>query len=167
MRIGIVSDTHLSDRREIRLPGELLKGLSGVDLILHAGDWVSPRVAEELEKLAPVEGIAGNNDGTDIINRFGYKKIVEAAGIRIGLIHGDGYGKTTERRAFDAFEGQDVQAIVFGHSHVPYLEHKAGILLFNPGSPTDKRRQPLYSYGIMDIGEGGITAEHYYYASRD
>lgn len=167
MKIGVVSDTHLSDRREIRLPRELLAGLTGVDLILHAGDWVSPLVVEELAKLAPVEGIAGNNDGLDIVNRFGYKKIVEAAGIRIGLIHGDGYGKTTERRAFDAFEGQDVQAIVFGHSHIPYLEQKAGILLFNPGSPTDKRRQPLYSYGVMDILEGGITAVHQYYASRD
>ncbi|RAV05695.1 metallophosphoesterase family protein [Paenibacillus sp. YN15] len=167
MKIGVVSDTHLSDRREIRLPQELLGGLSGVELILHAGDWISPRVAEELEKLAPVEGIAGNNDGMDIVSRFGYKKIVEAAGVRIGLIHGDGYGKTTERRAFDAFEGQDVQAIVFGHSHIPYLERKAGILLFNPGSPTDKRRQLLYSYGIMEIREGEITAVHHYYASWD
>ncbi|MDF2936825.1 MAG: phosphodiesterase family protein [Paenibacillaceae bacterium] len=167
MKIGVVSDTHLSDRREIRLPQELLRGLSGVQLILHAGDWISPRVAEELERLAPVEGIAGNNDGPDIINRFGYKRIVEAEGVRIGLIHGDGYGKTTERRAFDAFEGQDVNAVVFGHSHVPYLERKEGILLFNPGSATDKRRQPLYSYGIMEVDEGDVTAVHHYYASRD
>lgn len=167
LKIGVVSDTHLSDRREIRLPAELMKGLSGVELILHAGDWISLRVAEELEKVAPVEGIAGNNDGPDIVNRFGYKKIVSANGVRMGLIHGDGYGKTTERRAFDAFEGQDIQVIVFGHSHVPYMEKKSGILLFNPGSPTDKRRQPLYSYGIIDVQEGGVTAEHFYFASRD
>ncbi|MNC15246.1 phosphodiesterase [compost metagenome] len=167
MKIGVVSDTHLSDRREIRLPRELLNGLAGVELILHAGDWLSPRVAEELERLAPVEGVAGNNDGLDIVNRFGYKRIVEATSVRIGLIHGDGYGKTTERRAFDAFEGQDVQAIVFGHSHTLYLERKAGILLFNPGSPTDKRRQPLYSYGIMEIHGGVISAVHHFYASRD
>lgn len=167
MKIGVVSDTHLSDRRSVRLPEALVQGLSGVELIVHAGDWISPRVVEELEQIAPVEGVAGNNDGLDIIDRFGYKRIVEAASVRIGLIHGDGLAKTTERRAFDAFEGENVHAIVFGHSHTPYLEWKSGILLFNPGSPTDKRRQPLYSYGILEIQEERITAAHHYFSSRD
>lgn len=167
MKIGVVSDTHLTDSRGARLPEELVLGLAGVDLILHAGDWTSPRVIGELERIAPVDGVAGNNDGPDIVNRFGYKKLVEAAGVRIGVIHGDGYAKTTERRAFDAFEGENVQMIIFGHSHIPHLEMKSGILMFNPGSPTDKRRQPLYSYGILEIREGQLSAVHRYYSSRD
>ncbi|MBD0383086.1 metallophosphoesterase family protein [Paenibacillus sedimenti] len=164
MRIGIISDTHLSDRVE-KLPDVLVQGLQGVELILHAGDWVSPRVIELVEQIAPCEGVAGNNDGPDIIDRFGHKKLLTLGEYRIGLIHGDGYRKTTEERAREAFQAQQPDIVIFGHSHIPFQQTIDGVLMFNPGSPTDKRRQPRYSYGIIELGEK-IRAEHFFYDSK-
>lgn len=166
MRIGIISDTHMSGKNAY-LPKALRDGLQGVDLILHAGDWVSPLVAELLEKIAPVDGVAGNNDGPDMIERFGWQKLIRAEEIVIGIVHGDGYGKTTEQRAYESFAGEPADVIVFGHSHVPYLERREGVWLFNPGSPTDKRRQPRYSYGILEITDGNrIDAKLHFYDNK-
>lgn len=164
MRIGVISDTHLSERA-VKLPDALVKGLGGVDLILHAGDWVSPEIIALVEKIAPCEGIAGNNDGPEIIELFGRKKLLELEGFRIGLIHGDGYRKTTEERSREAFHAERPDVVIFGHSHSPYLQRTDGMLMFNPGSPTDKRRQPQYSYGIMELQEK-IKAWHVYYDSK-
>ncbi len=161
MKLGIVSDTHMP-RMAKTLPKALVDGFQDVDLILHAGDWQSLWVYEELKLLAPVEGVAGNTDGWDIVEQFGQKKIVELRGFKIGLIHGDGFGQTTEMRAYEAFQGDGVDAIVFGHSHVPLKVEHGGVLLFNPGSPTDKRRQPQYSFGRMTLGET-IEAEHVFF----
>lgn len=165
MRIGVLSDTHMSTA-SARLPKALEKGLTGVDLILHAGDWVSPAVAELLERIAPVEGIAGNNDGEEIVRRFGRRKIVRAGELSIGMVHGDGWGKTTEQRAYEAFANERVNAVVFGHSHIPHMEWKNGMLLFNPGSPWDKRRQPRYSFGILKTEGNRIEAEHVFFDDR-
>ncbi|MFD3270469.1 metallophosphoesterase family protein [Paenibacillus dendritiformis] len=167
MRIGIVSDTHMPHRGQ-KLPRALVKGLRGVDLILHAGDWTSPSVIPMFESLAPVNSVAGNNDGADIVKRFGRRKIIEAGGIRIGLVHGDGAGRSTKDIAFHTFRNHGVDIIVFGHSHIPYMEEREGILLFNPGSPTDKRLQPKYSYGLLDIGEDlSLRLRHVYYRSKE
>lgn len=165
MRVGIVSDTHLYGKRT-GLPGALIEGLQGVELILHAGDWISVEIVEAMEKIAPVESVAGNNDGLDIIERFGRQKMLELTGYRIGLIHGDGYRGTTEQRAFQAFSQDKPDAVIFGHSHIPYMEKREGILLFNPGSPTDKRRQPRYSFGIMELGST-MEAWHVYFDSKE
>ncbi|CEH29349.1 phosphodiesterase [Aneurinibacillus migulanus] len=164
MRIGVVSDTHMPSRAK-RLPEALVRGLQGVELILHAGDFTSPEVIVELETIAPIEGVAGNNDGEEIVSRFGRKKVLTYKGFRIGLVHGDGKSKTTERRAQDAFTEDEVDIIVFGHSHTPLMREVEGVLLFNPGSPTDKRRQPQFSYGILELGTE-IKAEHYFYDSK-
>ncbi|WP_028548253.1 metallophosphoesterase family protein [Paenibacillus sp. UNC451MF] len=161
MRIGVVSDTHMFGRAK-QLPPTLLEGLKGVDLILHAGDWVDPRVVELFEQIAPTDGVAGNNDGLDIIERFGRQKVLNLSGYRIGLVHGDGGRKSTLDRSVDAFRDMSVDVIVFGHSHVPYRGMHNGTLLFNPGSPTDKRRQPQYSYGIMELGSTLEAALYYY-----
>ncbi|MEW9698745.1 metallophosphoesterase family protein [Paenibacillus sp. SI8] len=164
MRIGIISDTHLSGHAQ-KLPDALVEGLSGVELILHAGDWVSPHVIELVEAIAPCEGVAGNNDGSEIIDRFGVKKLLNIAGFRIGLIHGDGYRKTTEERAREAFLSERPDIVIFGHSHIPYQQTIDGMFMFNPGSPTDKRRQPRFSYGIMELGET-IQAQHFFYDNK-
>jgi putative phosphoesterase len=161
MRIGVVADTHVPKRAK-KLPSALLEGFEGVDLILHAGDWVSLDVAKELEQLAPVDGIAGNNDGDDIRRRFGESKILQLEGYRIGLVHGDGKKGTTAKRAWDSFRTDHVNVIIFGHSHIPFSQNHHGVLLFNPGSPTDKRRQPRYSFGIIELGNT-INARHYYF----
>jgi putative phosphoesterase len=164
-RIGVVSDTHMFSRGA-KLPAALTQGLAGVDLLLHAGDFTDPAVAVLLESLAPLEAVAGNNDGVSIIERFGFRKIVEAGGRRIGLVHGhEGPGRSTEWKALQAFRDETVDIVVFGHSHIPYSNTVDGILLFNPGSPTDKRWEPRYSYGIIELGER-IEAAHFYYDNK-
>jgi hypothetical protein len=164
MKIGVVSDTHMPAKAK-KLPDLLVQGLQGVDYILHAGDWVSLDVADLLGRIAPVDGIAGNNDGEKIRTKFGRKKIITLGGRHIGLVHGDGTKKTTEERAWEAFHKDDVDLIIFGHSHIPVQMIRKGVLMFNPGSPTDKRRQPLYSYGIIELGPK-IHAKHYFYENK-
>ncbi|MNI25166.1 hypothetical protein D3C73_788050 [compost metagenome] len=165
MRIGVISDTHLS-ARVTGLPKALLNGLHGVDFIIHAGDWVSLEIVKLVEQLAPLEAVAGNNDGAEISDRFGRKKLIELGGYKIGIIHGDGMRKTTEERAREAFSEERPDIVIFGHSHIPYMQHTEGMLMFNPGSPTDKRRQPQYSYGIIELTDQ-IRARHFYYNSKD
>lgn len=164
MKIGIVSDTHMPSRAK-QLPKALVNGLKGVDLILHAGDYMELSVVKALEEIAPVEGVVGNNDGAQIRERFPMKQILTLNGYRVGLVHGDGMRKTTEQRAFETFADDGVDVIIFGHSHVPFSQTHQGILLFNPGSPTDKRRQTQYSFGILDFS-AGIKAEHVFYDDK-
>ncbi|MHA6531090.1 metallophosphoesterase family protein [Paenibacillus sp. BAC0078] len=168
MKVGVVSDTHLSSSAK-GLPSVLIEEFSKVDMILHLGDWVSMEIYDLLAELAPVEGIAGNNDGAEIIRRLGERKIITLGGVRIGMIHGHApYSrKGTDGNALLAFEGEDVDCILFGHSHQPLLRKENGILLFNPGSPTDKRREKQYSFGLMDIEEGKVSARHVFYDLRD
>lgn len=164
MKVGIISDTHMPSRGKV-IPRALIQGLKDVDLILHLGDWTETDVIREFEQLAPLDSVAGNNDGGEIIERFGQKKILTLAGYRIGMVHGDGIRKTTEARAWEAFEAEKPDVILFGHSHVPFLMKHEGVVLFNPGSPTDKRRQPRFSYGILTLAET-IKAEHFYYDDK-
>ncbi|GGF82169.1 phosphoesterase [Paenibacillus albidus] len=168
MRIGVVADTHMS-RTAKSLPKALVEEFRQVDQILHLGDWVALEVYEMLAALAPVEGIAGNNDGAEIISRFGERKIITLEGMRIGMIHGHApYSrKGTDGNALLAFEGESVDIILFGHSHQPLLRKEKGILLFNPGSPTDKRREKQYSFGLLDIADGEVNARHILYDSKE
>jgi putative phosphoesterase len=166
LRIGIVSDTHLRSG-DVTLPAPLVRGLEGVDRIIHAGDWTHPDVIPLFERIAPVDSVAGNNDGPDIVRRFGRIALLELGGRRIGLIHGDGPYASTEERAWRAFQHNDVDIIVFGHSHVPYMEERQGVVLFNPGSPTDKRFQKRYSYGILEIRDGTFRLEHRFFDKKD
>ncbi|WP_434512623.1 metallophosphoesterase family protein [Desulfitobacterium sp. AusDCA] len=161
MLIGIISDTHL--RCGQTLPAKAWEELSKVDLILHAGDITNQNLLDDLSSLAKVEAVQGNCDGWEL-NGLPEKKILECEGKRIGLTHGAyGKGKNTPERAFLAFEKGTVDAIVFGHSHSPFLEWREGILLFNPGSATDKRRELKYSMGLLKIESSKITAEHIFF----
>lgn len=164
MRIGVVSDTHMP-RMAKALPPPLVDAFRRADRILHAGDWTDLRVLGALEKLAPVEGVAGNNDGPEIVKRFGLRKVIRIGGVAIGLVHGHGAGSrvATEERAIREFRDQEVDCVVYGHTHVPVLKETNGLLVFNPGSPTDKRRQPKYSFGMLEIAGGKITAKHIFY----
>jgi putative phosphoesterase len=164
-RIGVVSDTHMFSRGK-KLPDALVEGLAGVDLLLHAGDFTDPEVVPLLESIAPLEAVAGNNDGVAIVQRFGFRKIVKAGGRRIGLVHGhEGPGRSTEWKALHAFREEAVDIVVFGHSHIPYYERIDGLLLFNPGSPTDKRWETRYSYGLIEIGKR-IEASHFFFENK-
>jgi len=150
MRIGIISDTHIPSRAR-ELPEFVVPAFSGVDLILHAGDINDYSVLRALNAIAPTEAVAGNTDPPGLVESLGMDRILTVAGYRIGLTHGHlGQGRTTPDRAFNIFRGK-ADVIVFGHSHQPLQAEKNGVLLLNPGSPTDKRRQPKFSLAILSL----------------
>lgn len=164
-RIGLLSDTHLP-RRGRALPAALTAGLAGVDALLHLGDLTDPGVVALGEAIAPFDAVAGNNDGALLRARFGRAKIVTHAGVRIGMVHGDGWGGTTLQRALAAFDHATVDVIAFGHSHTPYCERHGAIWVINPGSPTDKRFSPRYSYAILEVAEGLVTPRLVHFDDR-
>jgi len=154
MKIVVTSDTHIKENSKTRkLPDELLDACRSADLIIHAGDWQSPAVYNELSRYAEVKGVYGNVDGNDMKQLVCEKEIIEANGHRIGIVHGHGEKKTTEKRAIEAFEQDEVDMIVFGHSHIPMIRYVGRTLLINPGSPTDKRKMPHFSFVILEINE--------------
>ena len=163
--IAVISDTHMP-RMAKRLPEELVKGLSGSDLIIHAGDWADESVYEELLNYAPVTGVSGNADAADITERFGPVERLSVGGCSIGVVHGHGRKGTTESRALAAFDGENPDCIIYGHSHIPVMKYAGSTLIFNPGSPTDKRRQPRYSYGLLKIEQGVLSARHVFFDSK-
>lgn len=165
MRVGLVSDTHLPRFGRV-LPGPLVRALESerVERILHAGDWTAPFVVELLEAIAPVHGVAGNNDPPELVARLGTVRVVELDGVLIGLTHGhlgSAALTTPERAAASLAHLPGLAAICFGHSHIPLVRAAldGGPLLVNPGSPTDKRRQPRYSWALLEVGRGAVTAE--------
>ena len=157
----MLSDTHLTAPNAV-LPTRVLEALRGVDLILHAGDCCRGEVLVALEQVAPVHAVHGNVDFPDLCRRLPDRLIVECEGLRIGLTHGHmGTAATTPERARKTFSDQhDLAAIVFGHSHQPWLEHHEGLLLFNPGSATRPREQPHPSLGFLTILDGRLEATH-------
>ncbi|GAB3043884.1 metallophosphoesterase family protein [Virgibacillus ainsalahensis] len=152
MRIIIMADTHMPYKAK-ELPTRLIQELKTADMIIHAGDWNSMDVYNALAKYGPVKGVYGNVDGAGITKNFSSKELVTINGFRIGIVHGHGEKKTTETRAFEAFADEKVDVIIFGHSHIPLLRYFKKVLLLNPGSPTDKRTQPYYSFAILEIDE--------------
>ncbi|KGP81894.1 MULTISPECIES: metallophosphoesterase family protein [unclassified Paenibacillus] len=165
MNIIVISDTHLP-RKARTLPEPLLEALANADLILHAGDWSDWDVYKLLSTYAPVEGVAGNTDPPEIGQKLGFSRIVEADGLRLGLVHGHLGAKSTEQNAIHTFAGQQVDAVTFGHSHIPVMHTVNDVLIFNPGSPTDRRRQPQYSFGILTTELGKLQAEHVFFDKK-
>jgi putative phosphoesterase len=165
---GVVSDTHLP-RFGTALPAALVRGLvkAQVRAIFHCGDLTQRIAIELLERIAPVVAVAGNNDTKELREELGERVLVQAGDVRIGITHGHrSPGRMTIDRAFRAFAGERVDAVFYGHSHLPFRTRRDGVLLFNPGSPTDKRINPAYSYGIVSIEGKRIRAIHRWYLSR-
>jgi len=150
MIIGVLSDTHMP-RRGLNLPRNLMAGLEKVDLIIHAGDITELWVLDQLSGLAPVIAVAGNVDPPKVAETLGYKKTLKILGNTIGVFHGHGSGGSTLGRAYDTFTSAN--CIIFGHSHIPFCQKHLGTLMFNPGSPTDKRKHAMYSYGLLFVKE--------------
>ena len=168
--IGLVSDTHLP-RFGRALPRALEDGLraANVSQIFHLGDLTDEIAVPLLEAIAPLDAVAGNNDPESIRRRFGRRKVVDIAGVRIGLVHGDtGHARSTHENAIAAFADDTVDVVLYGHSHRPLVERRGSLLVANPGSPTDKRFMPLYSYGVLTIDDGcRAHVDLTYYRSRE
>ena len=156
----MVSDTHLP-RFGRALPAALVQGVSAprVDVILLLGDLTDLLAVELLEAVAPVRAVAGNNDGPEVHRRYPEHDVVEIGGVRVGITHGHaGRGRSTQERALATFPATDVDAVLFGHSHIPVCRRLPdGRLVLNPGSPTDRRRQPQFSFGLLEISDGRIA----------
>ncbi len=165
--IGVVSDTHFPRFGRV-LPRALERGLrdAKVERILHLGDMTDLLAVPLFEAIAPFDAVAGNNDGEAIRARFGRRKVVRVEDVRIGLVHGDGKRGTTMGRALTAFADEPVEVILFGHSHRPLVKRENDTLVANPGSPTDKRMNPRYSYAILTVDGAQADIRLRYYLSR-
>jgi uncharacterized protein len=157
MRLGIVSDTHLPRSRRA-LPADCLERLAASDAILHAGDFIEASVLEELQALGPpVHAIRGNVDSSELQARLPLVRTVEAGGARIAMIHDSGPSSGRLDRMRRRFPEAD--AVVFGHSHMPLHEEREGFQIFNPGSPTERRRAPHHTMGIATVSDGRVAFE--------
>jgi putative phosphoesterase len=156
MRVVVLSDTH-APRFWKRCPPAVADHLDGADLILHAGDVCVPSVLDELAAFAPVRVVRGNNDG-DEVGAWGAPDTLEVvlAGVRVGMVHDAGPRPGRLARMRRRFPGCDL--VVFGHSHIPLDESDGGVRILNPGSPTDKRRQPHGTIAELIIRDGRLEA---------
>jgi putative phosphoesterase len=157
VRLAIISDTHLP-RHGRALPPTCVEQLTQADAILHAGDLMEASVLAELEALGPpVHAVRGNVDAADLQARLPATRIVQAAGARIEMIHDAGPADGRLERMRRRFPQAD--AVVFGHSHIPLHQEARGFAIFNPGSPTERRRSPHHTMGIATVENGQITFE--------
>ncbi len=155
--IALISDTHLP-RGSRRIPDECLERLGGANLIVHAGDLNDVAVLGDLEALGELHAVAGNVDTTEVRALLPERRVVEAGGARIGVVHDAGPGRGRLKRLRAWFP--DADAVVFGHSHIPLYERAPdGFAIFNPGSPTERRRQPRHTMGLARVQRGLIDFE--------
>ncbi|GAA1680194.1 YfcE family phosphodiesterase [Nonomuraea maheshkhaliensis] len=152
MKVVALSDTH-APRRWRECPPRVAGHLRGADAILHAGDVCVPSVLEELAAYAPVHVVKGNNDGPDVVAPETLELTLD--GLRVGMIHDSGAAQGRLARMRRRFPDADL--VVFGHSHIPLDESGEGLRIFNPGSPTDRRRQPHGTIGLLTV-ERGVLA---------
>ena len=155
MKVVVLADTHLRRGGRRRLPDEVYGHLADAEAILHAGDIMVSDLVHELEGFAPTYAVLGNNDHGDLPAMLPETRVEELGGVRVGMIHDSGQRAGRERRMRWRFP--DCPLVVYGHSHIPYDgEGIDGQRLFNPGSPTEKRRQPYHTYGILELDSGEI-----------
>jgi len=155
--IAIVADTHLP-RGSRRIPDECWERMAAADLIMHAGDFTAPEVLADIEALGPpVAAVHGNIDPPELRERLPEARLVEASGARVALVHDAGPARGRLERMRLRF--LDAEAVVFGHSHIPLHESRDGFQIFNPGSPTDRRRQPRHTMGMARITDGRVEFE--------
>ena len=136
--IGLISDTHIPTRYK-QLPKSVLSTFEEVDLILHAGDLVSLSVADTLKTIAPLKAVHGNMCKWQVKNTFPEKLMIEVENLKIGLTHGSGGPSGYTNRLLQKFIDEKPDIIVSGHTHQPKAELVNGIMMLNPGSPTDSR----------------------------
>ena len=154
MKIVALSDTH-APRRWRSCPPRVAAHLRGADLILHAGDVCTAGVLDELSAFAPVRAVLGNNDGPDVAAWGAPESVqLDLDGLQVAMIHDSGQTAGRIARLRRRFPGAGL--VVFGHSHIPLDQSAGGLRIFNPGSPTDRRRQPHGTIGLLTISAGRL-----------
>lgn len=161
MRLLLIADTHVPKRARV-LPAEVLDAVDAADVVFHAGDWVDTDTLDLLDSRARrLVAVYGNNDGPVLRERLPLVARVELEGCRFAVVHETGPAQGRERRCAAQFPDTDV--LVFGHSHIPWdSSAPGGLRLLNPGSPTDRRRQPYATYmtAVVEDGRLGDVAVH-------
>jgi uncharacterized protein len=158
MLIAIVSDTHLP-RGARRLPADCVERIAAAELLVHAGDIATSAVLDELRAIGPpVAAVHGNVDSEELCRRLPRARLIEAAKARLAVVHDAGPARGRLERLRRRFP--DADAVIFGHSHVPLRERADdGFQIFNPGSPTDRRRQPRHTMGLARVDGGAVAFE--------
>jgi uncharacterized protein len=157
VRVVVLTDTHVPKRAR-DLPAPLWEAIDDADAVIHAGDWVDARLLDALQaRSRMLLACYGNNDGPDLRSRLPEIAYAEWAGVRVGVVHETGAAKGRAARMDRRFP--DLDLLVFGHSHIPWDEvSPAGLRLLNPGSATDRRRQPDATYMTVELDEGRVRA---------
>jgi len=154
MKIGVVSDTH---SREV--PKQLFDDFKCVDFIIHAGDFCTEKDYNLFGDLKEVKAVRGNMDDKQLSKRLADKELFQVEGCTIGLFHGEGPARRVLDYVKERFKEDKVDAVVYGHSHIPFNEVIDGVLYFNPGSPNDDICAPYCSYGMLEIKDGSIEGK--------
>ncbi len=154
-RLLLVADTHVPKRAR-QLPAPVWDAVEQADVVFHAGDWVVPELLDEFEQRSrQLVAVYGNNDGEELRSRLPEVARVTIEGVRFAMIHETGAATGREKRADANFPETDV--LVFGHSHIPWdTTSPGGLRLLNPGSPTDRRRQPVCTYMTVAVDAGQV-----------
>jgi uncharacterized protein len=155
VRVVVLADTH-APRHWKACPPAVARRLRDAELVLHAGDVCTAAVLDELAQYAPVRVVLGNNDAADV-RAWGAEPSsqFDLAGLRVAMIHDSGAAAGRAARMRRRFP--EATLVVFGHSHIPWDTEQAGQRLFNPGSPTDRRRQPTGTMGLLDVSDGRLV----------
>lgn len=156
MQLLVISDTHLPKRARA-LPDEIWRAVDTADVVFHAGDWVEESLLDELEDRAErLVAVYGNNDGPALRRRLPEVAEAELEGLRFAVVHETGAAAGRERRCVERFP--DIDVLVFGHSHIPWdTTAPNGLRLLNPGSPTDRRKEPYCTYLTAEVGRGRLS----------
>jgi uncharacterized protein len=156
VRLLLIADTHVPGRAR-DLPAQVWNEVAKADVVIHAGDWVAPALLDELEgRAARLVACWGNNDGPALRARLPERADAMLGGVRLTVVHETGAAAGREARMSRLYPDSDV--LVFGHSHIPWdTTTESGLRLLNPGSPTDRRRQPFCSYMTASIDNGALT----------
>ena len=155
-RVVVLSDTHLRSGGKRRLPDGAYRALDDAEVILHAGDIVTADLLHELSGFAPTHAVLGNNDLDPTLAHLPEARLEIIGGVRVAMVHDSGPRSGREARMRRRFP--EAHVVVFGHSHIPWNQPGLdGQLLFNPGSPTERRAQPRHTLGVLDLDAGQVV----------
>ena len=157
-RIGVIADTHIPSQAQ-ELPEKLLEQLQQTDFIIHAGDFEDLNTLKALRAIKRVVAVHGNMDSAKVRKQLQQREVINVDHFKIGIIHGWGDPHSLPKRAVEVFKDDNVDCVIFGHSHQAHNQSVDGVLAFNPGSPTDTIYAHFRSFGILEVSPEGIKGE--------